>query len=773
MLRAVDITSVSRTSQPTVLYVDSDRQFARQVSASLRDRLDAVEVVTETETTPETVLSTVRSTRVDCVVSSDRLSGTDEVSLLERVRESHPAVAVVLVAREGDQTVASRAVSAGVTDYVPLGTIASGEHRQDPLVALAERIEATLAEHERRSVFETMVEALPGMAYRARNRPERPVEFAAGDVEGLTGYTTAAFESGTVSLGTDLVSPAATGVWERMQTQLAAENEFEVSYPVVTESGTERWVCDRGRVVGQATGRSALVEGFLTDITDRVEREQELRQYRQFIEHMPDTVAVLDDSLAVTYQSPNAPGLEHEPVQVSDDDLFEYVHPDDTERVGDTLDRLLADPDGVVTLECRARSAGGAWRWIEARAQNYLGTDPVDGILVSVRDITERKQREQKLSRYSETLETLQEVTQDLLDASDAEAVAALTMTSIETILEFEVAGMWLADADRERLEPVALTGQREGLVAEMPTYTAADGGLSWAAYSTNSARTIDDMREHERRYNPETEIRSELIVPLDEYGLLNIGTTEPGGFTDTDRTLVELWAGTVTTVLSRLEHERELREQEAEVARERDRLDAFAGVVSHDLRNPLHVASSRLELFADERGEDEHVRAARQALDRMERLVEDLLVLAREGEAAHDTEVVALEPAVETAWSTARTGDAALVVETDAAIQADRGRLVQLFENLFRNAVEHGGPAVTVTVGDHAGGFYIADDGPGIPADERDQVFESGYSTAGGSSGLGLSIVRRIVTAHGWEIRVVEGERGGARFEVTGVDAV
>ncbi|WP_239640455.1 sensor histidine kinase [Halogeometricum pallidum] len=89
--------------------------------------------------------------------------------------------------------------------------------------------------------------------------------------------------------------------------------------------------------------------------------------------------------------------------------------------------------------------------------------------------------------------------------------------------------------------------------------------------------------------------------------------------------------------------------------------------------------------------------------------------------------------------------------------------------ENLFDNAVRHGGERVTVTVDRLSDGFSVEDDGPGIPAEERDDVFEYGYSTADDGTGFGLNIVAEIADAHDWDVAVSEGD-GGARFEVTGV---
>jgi signal transduction histidine kinase len=77
----------------------------------------------------------------------------------------------------------------------------------------------------------------------------------------------------------------------------------------------------------------------------------------------------------------------------------------------------------------------------------------------------------------------------------------------------------------------------------------------------------------------------------------------------------------------------------------------------------------------------------------------------------------------------------------------------------------------VTVTVGDLDGGFYVADDGPGIPPDERDDIFDAGYSTSVEGTGFGLNIVQRIADAHDWSVDVTESQSGGARFEITGVD--
>lgn len=149
-------------------------------------------------------------------------------------------------------------------------------------------------------------------------------------------------------------------------------------------------------------------------------------------------------------------------------------------------------------------------------------------------------------------------------------------------------------------------------------------------------------------------------------------------------------------------------------------------------------------------------------------------LTLARQGNGARDLEAVELADSVDACWQHVATAGATVAIETNRTILADRSRVKQLLENLMRNAIEHGGDDVSITVGDVADGgeFYVADDGVGIPDSELDHVFSVGYPTIEGGTGFGLAIVQDVVEAHDWEIRVTESEAGGARFEITDVDA-
>ena len=225
---------------------------------------------------------------------------------------------------------------------------------------------------------------------------------------------------------------------------------------------------------------------------------------------------------------------------------------------------------------------------------------------------------------------------------------------------------------------------------------------------------------------------------------------------------------GTIQDITDQKERERQLRQQ-------KERMEEFANVVSHDLRNPLNVVSGRLEMVQAE-CDSSHFGTINDAIARMERIIEDVLWLAHEGRDIGETQAVDLRQTAERLWpvvsDTSENVDL-VINETGnrGVIDADPHRLAQLLENVFRNAIDHGGPAVTVSFELTETGFAIEDDGPGISPDEQDHVVETGYSTAEGGTGLGLSIVKQIVDAHGWDMHVTEGTKGGARFEISGVE--
>jgi PAS domain-containing protein/anti-sigma regulatory factor (Ser/Thr protein kinase) len=394
--------------------------------------------------------------------------------------------------------------------------------------------------------------------------------------------------------------------------------------------------------------------------------------------------------------------------------------------------------------------------WFEVRAY-----PSETGQSVYFRDVTDRRERERHLREHQRVLQDLYDVTSDPALTFE-EQVEALLAIGCEAI-GIDYGSLSRIEGDDYRFEIVCApddlveAGDEVPLEATNCERTAAQEERLVVA---NVAEERPDLTD--RAGYTGMGISCYLGVPVfvdeDLYGTFCFYDVGPRqAFTDWEVTLVDLMGQWVSYELTR----QDTREQ---LERQNEQLDRFASIVSHDLRNPLSVLDSSLEL-ARETGAAEHFDRADRAVDQMTTIVDDVLTLARAGDVIDDPEPVDLATLARTCWESGATADATLDVRTSGAILADESRLQQLLANLFRNAVEHGGDAVTVTVRDREDGFAVADDGEGVGDVDPATLFDADYSPAEEGTGFGLSIVAEIAGAHGWTVAVEESPAGGACF--------
>jgi len=383
--------------------------------------------------------------------------------------------------------------------------------------------------------------------------------------------------------------------------------------------------------------------------------------------------------------------------------------------------------------------------------------------------VLDRVEGESRLRAHREQLERLHETSRRLMTAETETEIAEYVAEAAENIFDLPMVMVRYYDEQEGGLVPVTASGALDDVFDSRPIFSPEDGSLNWEAYESGTSAIYDDLNEIERAFDSESPVRSLIILPVGDYGTISAGATAPAAFDESEVSRAEILASTAEIALSRLEFETHLIERQQRLERQRNRFEQFAGVVSHDLRNPLNVATGSLNL-AQEEYDSDHLDAVGRSLKRMETLIDDLLSLAQAGDIVGELETVPLEDIVETCRRTVDAENSEVIVESAMVVKADESRLQQLFENLFRNAVDHGGESVTVTVGELTDGFYVADDGPGIPEDVRENVLEAGFSTAESGIGLGLNIVQEIAEAHGWNVSLTDSAEGGARFEFTGL---
>ncbi|OLZ39619.1 histidine kinase [Natrinema saccharevitans] len=499
-------------------------------------------------------------------------------------------------------------------------------------------------------------------------------------------------------------------------------------------------------------------------VRDVRDREALRAKYQTILEAVPDPVVVADavtgEIVEVNERAGDLLGYDpHELVGRSQTDLHP---PDERERYRALFEEYVAStrsdrsilhafPDGS---DVHVETSAGERIPVEINAHVF---DLYDRRLIAgvFRDMTDRKE-------YQRQLRALHSATRQLLAADDREEIATLVADAARTILGYEYNVVRLADDDR--LRPAAVTDGAETELGDRPTYPIDGATPVSRAYDSGDSLRFDDVRSLEDGYD-RGDARSAMYHPMGDHGVVSVVDPAVGTFDPSDEELASVLSVNAEIALNRLAYERDLE-------RQNERLDEFASIVAHDLRNPLNVAQGLLEddLAESETANGDEIEAV---LDRMEGIVDDVLTMVRGGYEVDDVEPLEFDAIVTDCWDCVATADAALRIDSNGLFYADSSRVRNLFENLFRNAVEHGGPDVTVTVALSETGFAVADDGPGIPPADRDCVLEPGWTTDENGTGLGLNIVREIARAHDWGIAVTESAAGGARFEFTGVRTV
>ena len=915
-----------------ILHVDDDPGFAEMAAEFLERADDRFETVIATSARDG--LEIVATQRIDCIVSDYEMPGMNGIDFLDAVRENHGDLPFVLFTGKGSEALAAEAIEAGVDSYQQKGSGTDqyallANRVRNHVEQYRERIRADRLEEEYALVAEAASDAfwvLDPATETLRWEGMQCFGYAAETVDSAFDWWTRRIHPNDRERMRGFVDDLLAREEAAFDELTAERGRFSEEFRFRRADGTYAACSGRGILLCEGDAPVKMV-GTMTDITDRRERERELEyrkdRFRAYVETATDILSVVDENGVSKFESPAIERvLGYDPDDLVGVDNFQYIHPEDRERVRDVFTAMIKEPDVTTDkAEYRFRHADGGWVWLETRGSNETHT-AVNGYVLVSRDITERKQRERKLTR-------LQRRIQRLMYTQTKEETAQVATDAANDIIDAPLSGVHLRDESEDAMTLVAVAETVPDAFDEPLWYPrGAESGsraaLLWEAFEDGDPLRIDDTHEYEP-LTEETPTGSALIHPLGRHGVFIVSAEEPHAFDETDETLVEILAMSLTTALDRVERESELRARREELERqnerlaeltdrleeqyrhlfeeapvmavvtrnedgtpvvedcnrlfaetlgydrdavvgreladfytsesrralfdedgyeraltgafaredrdllaadgevvetvlravprcdtagerdgtlalyiditereqlkrEKERLEEFTSIVSHDLRNPLNVAHARLELAREEHDSDQ-LDAVAQAHDRMDALIEDLLTLAKSGRRVDEVEPVDIAELAGTCWRNVSTGEATLVTDVDRTISADRSRLQQLLENLIRNAVEHSSTnpqapedareraseAVTVSVGelDDGAGFYVADDGPGIPESEREAVFGSGYSTADDGTGFGLSIVEEIATAHDWDVRVTASDADGARFEITDVEFV
>ncbi len=340
-------------------------------------------------------------------------------------------------------------------------------------------------------------------------------------------------------------------------------------------------------------GRFELVDdeeystiGLIRDITERKARERELERYETILETVGDGVYVIGDDLRVTEANSTLAALfGYEIEEMMGTHLTEFVT-EETARKGISLRQEVVDKDEetVATIRGTAIDADGEPFPIEVRFM------PLEGDLAAlglVRDVSDRRER-------AELLEQLHCGTRELMAAETHREVAETAAAVSQRHFAFATTGVRMLTEDG-RLEPVAVATDDERLDEMPPTYAVGEGFVG-ETYERGEPLVVDDMRDlgADFDYDP---ARSALLLPIEEYGMIGIASTEPSAFDERHRELGRLFAADVESAFRRADREEQLRERTEHLQRYETLVETMSdGVYMTDENHNVRMVNGAAE---------------------------------------------------------------------------------------------------------------------------------------------------------------------------------
>ena len=536
---------------------------------------------------------------------------------------------------------------------------------------------------------------------------------------------------------------------------------FHAEYRMFARDGSIRWFRDEAIVVRAPNGSPLYWQGVMFDITEERETRDQLdtseERYRTLVEQIPAIVyreAVLGDAMQVVYINSRVEAiLGITPAEwIADSSVwFDAIHPEDRARVEEENRRS----DETLTpflIEYRMIARDGRVVWFRDEAVLQLDEQgrPIywQGVMM---DITARREAETGLaeaeSRYRALVEQLPAIA--YIDPVD-------------------------------RRGTVYISPQSEAILGYTPQEWYADTGL-WRKI------VHPDDRDHQLAGGTDPTSSTYRMIAKDGRVVWIHDQSRP--VYDDSGTLV-YWQGLLLDVTDQrqtlqLQEELDLERLEAERLRAEDEMKTtFLHAVSHDLRTPLAailglaVTLEREDLTLEPDEARDLAHRISQNARRLDRMVGDFLDFERLARGVAEPNYTQVDVGAlirEIVAQSELVAERQLAVEVaPITVRADAGMLERIVENLLGNTAKHT-PAtariwVTLTRNDDGVELIVEDDGPGVPDEDKERIFEpfrQGSAAATGS-GVGLALVARFAELHDGRAWVEDRPRGGASFHVT-----
>ena len=649
-----------------------------------------------------------------------------------------------------------------LASFVVFGLIASRS------LARQRRAENALRESQR--TMGTLLSNLPGMAYRCLNDRDWTMLFLSDGTKGLTGYDPSELlDNKKKSYAAIIRQDDRDAVWSEVQEALASDRPFAVTYRIVPKEGKEKWVWEQGRLVAKTDDDTGILEGFITDITERKLAERALREseekFRLLVENQSDMLVKLDNDGRLLFVSPSycrAFGTSEQELVGST--FMPLIHEDDREAVARAIKSVYQPPHDSYVEERALTVEGWRWQaWVNTAVLN--DQNEVIGIVASGRDITERKRAETGVIEKGHLL-------------SESQQLAHV--------------GGWQCELASGNITWTDETYRIYGVSPD--TFVLTMESFLGLIHLDDRAAMQEWIRACSAGEKP-GELEFRTILPDGDVRVL-VGDGDV--ICDADNRPVRV-VGAVQDITERKRTERALQEmaetlehrvqeRTAELKERNAELDAFAHSVSHDLRAPLRAiegfSRALLEDYGPQMEGEGHdfLEYIADSAVQMDGLIKDLLAYSRIGRTELRLQAVSFEGVVAEAkgqlQASIDSSNAEVIVDGQLpSVRAHFATLRQVVANLLSNALKFASldvrPEIRIWAELRQGmvRLWVQDNGIGIDEEYQTRIFQAFERLHGieryPGTGIGLAIVQRATERMGGRCGVESTLGQGSRFWV------
>lgn len=693
-------------SNAKVLFVDDEPDLAELASKKVEKESNFLECHHETEV--EKALGKI--SEFDCIVSDYRMPDKNGLEFLEEVRKKFPDLPFILQTSAGNEKIASKAITAGVTEYLRKDEDENNFEKLCEVIEnsiLEDQAELETSKHHLRNIFQnSSVEvflkdtegeyklmnssAAECFGYEPREIPGKTAEelFIEEDAEEIREVDERILETGE----------GITGEYSR--TINGEEKHFMTSkFPHKNEEGE--------------------VDGIIGISRDITSRKMKKRRLETIFNNAKDIMGFIDTDRTILRMNDTVEDyFENSKEDILGEKLgsYNYFFPED--EVKEMFNSEVLKGNSVKkTVETEDKDG-------DQKIFNFSlipikdDQNNVSSVLAEIQDVTETKRNERQL-------EAIFDSSFGLIGVVDPEGKILRVNKSVEDVFGVdnkEITGKHYREIDN---------------IIESKTLNQVHDKFVKSSYFQELLKK--DIFRHE------------------------VSIEKPDGRTailDVSLKPVKNENGEITSVIAEGRDITSLKSSERQLKDQNKRLERFSRILSHDLRNPLNVASGYLDL-AEETGNQKDFEKAKNAIKRMDEIIEELLTLSGKP-SEFEKEQLNLKDVFREAYSFV-DANPDYTVEQDMELVGGKSGIVRMFENMIVNSVDHN-EDVEIEVGSIENGFYYKDDGK--ITEDIDKVTEYGYTSSENGNGVGLSVIHRVAEINDWNLNIVKSDDGALKFE-------